>query len=249
MSSTLSYFVSDLHLCPTRSAVARLFLAFLAKDARQAKALYILGDLFEYWAGDDDLDDPFNASICAALKSLSANGTDIFFLAGNRDFLIGADFTKASGVILLDEPCLTTIGGISTLLMHGDTLCSDDTAYQTFRASIRNESWRTSFLALPLAERKLKIEEMRRRSEHEKQIKPAVIMDVNPDSVASTLRTHGYPRLIHGHTHRRERHWHDIDDHICDRWVLGDWREDGQEAGNYLRCTTEGCKFILLPQP
>lgn len=206
MSGTATLLVSDLHLCPTRPASADLFLAFLARDAQQAEALYILGDLFEYWAGDDDLADPFNASICRALKSLTGKGTQIFFLAGNRDFLAGAEFSRASGATIIAEPSLASIGGIPTLLLHGDTLCSDDTAYQSFRATVRSQAWRDEFLALPLTERKAKIEALRQRSEREKQIKSNVIMDVHPDTVADMLRAYGYPRLIHGHTHRPARH-------------------------------------------
>lgn len=245
MSSALSLLVSDLHLCPTRPAIASLFLEFLARPARQASALYILGDLFEYWAGDDDLADPFNASICGALKTLAENGTPVFFLPGNRDFLVGAGFFRASGVKLIKEPYRTTIGGTPTLLLHGDTLCSDDTAYQEFRATVRNQAWRTSFLALPLAERKAQIEALRRRSEHEKQIKSAAIMDVNAEAVAEVLRAHGYPRLIHGHTHRQGCHTHHVDNRQCQRWVLGSWHD----SGNYLACGESGCGFHALALP
>ncbi len=245
MGGPLSIFVSDLHLCPTRPDIANLFLDFLSRQARQANALYILGDLFEYWAGDDDLADPFNASICRALKALSENGTRVFFIAGNRDFLIDTGFSSASGAMVLEEPYLTSIGGMPTLLLHGDTLCSDDTAYQEFRASVRSQAWRESFLALPLKERKARIEALRRRSELEKQTKSDLIMDVNSETVASVLRAHGYPRLIHGHTHRQACHTHHVDNRQCQRWVLGSWHD----SGNYLACDESGCSFHMITSP
>ena len=235
-------FVSDLHLCSARSAISRVFLDFLAREARQAAALYILGDLFEYWAGDDDLADPFNAAVCAGLKGLVASGTRLYFIPGNRDFLVGDEFARASGATLLPEPHLIDCAGSATLLLHGDTLCSDDAGYQEFRSRVRSAAWRDSFLAQPLAERKAQIEALRQKSEHEKQIKPAAIMDVNAAAVAATLRSYGYPRLIHGHTHRPARHLHDVDGHTCERWVLPAWDEDG----GYLRCDQNGCTTVAL---
>jgi UDP-2,3-diacylglucosamine hydrolase len=243
-ASNTSYFVSDLHLCPTRPAIAGLLCDFLANQARRADALYILGDLFEYWAGDDDLADPFNARICAALLACSQT-VPIHFIAGNRDFLIGASFARASGMTLLQEPHPANLAGTPTLLMHGDTLCSDDIAYQNFRSMVRTSTWCDDFLARPLAARKAQIEALRRHSEQEKQIKSAAIMDVNADTVAATLRAHGYPRLIHGHTHRQGQHTHHVDDHACERWVLGDWHD----SGNYLSCDASGCRFHALTLP
>jgi len=240
---SVALFISDLHLCPTRPAIVGLFQDFLTRQARQADALYVLGDLFEYWAGDDSLGDTFNAAVCAALKDLSDQGTRVRFIAGNRDFLADAGFALASGAEILAEPTLTGIAGTSTLLLHGDTLCSDDAAYQDFRREVRSPAWRTSFLSQPLAERKAQIEALRRRSEHEKQIKSAAIMDVNASTVAEVLRSHGYPRLIHGHTHRPAHHTHEVDGHLCERWVLGDWYENG----NYLRCDESGCHYLTLP--
>jgi len=246
MSATL--FISDLHLCPTRPAIARLFLDFLAHQARQADALYILGDLFEYWAGDDTLDDstePFNLSICAALKQLADSGTQVFFIAGNRDFLIGSDFSAASGATLLSEPQLIDIVGTPTLLLHGDTLCTDDLVYQEFRATVRTEAWRKTFLALPLTERKARIETLRQQSEQEKRGNSAAVMDTNAKAVVAALRKHGYPRIIHGHTHRPALHTHAIDGHVCERWVLGDW----YDSGSYLHCDASGCSALPLPPP
>ena len=236
-------FISDLHLSPSRPAIVRLFQDFIGRQARQADALYILGDLFDYWAGDDELLEPFNASICASLKELTDHGTRVFFMAGNRDFLAGANFARASGARLLDQTHLANIAGSATLLLHGDTLCSDDSAYQEFRAMVRGAAWQAGFLALPLAERKAQIDALRRNSEREKQAKPAAVMDVNPEAVAAALRSHGYPRLIHGHTHRPARHEHSVDGHRCERWVLGDWYDNG----NYLHCAANGPRYLTLP--
>ena len=236
-------FVSDLHLCPTRPAVVRLFTDFLAGPAAAADAVYILGDLFEYWAGDDDLADPFNAKVAAALKGLAERGTRLFLIRGNRDFLIAQDFARASGLTLLEEPHLADIFGTPTLLVHGDTLCSDDIDYQRFRHEVRSQGWRDGFLAQPLIERRAQIEALRRRSEAEKRVKSAAIMDVNDTAVAELLRTHGYPRLIHGHTHRLAHHELVIDGHRCERWVLGDW----YESGSFLACDEQGCRTLVWP--
>lgn len=242
MRDASSLFISDLHLCSTRPGVADLFFRFLDLQASHADALYILGDLFEYWAGDDDDVDSFNASICHALKGLTKNGTQVFFIPGNRDFLVGPVFAETSGAILLEEPHLITLFGQPTLLLHGDTLCSDDIEYSRFRTEVRDPVWRKAFLALPLAERKIKIKALRQRSENEKQVKLASIMDVNANAVADLLRTYNYPHLIHGHTHRQSCHTHIVDGRRCKRWVLGDWDCNG----NYLSCDESGLSFHTL---
>lgn len=233
-------FVSDIHLSPHAPATADRFLAFLAGPAREATSLTILGDLFDYWAGDDDLADPFNARIVAALRRLPEQGVPLSFMAGNRDFLVGDDFATAAGVTLLPDPCLRDIAGIDTLLTHGDALCTDDADYQRFRAQVRSPEWRHSFLARPLAERRSEIAALRARSEAEKQRKPMQIMDVNAEAVAAALRSHGAQALIHGHTHRQGMHVHHIGDHICRRWVLGDWHP---ECGSALGCSSAGWAF------
>lgn len=233
-------FISDLHLCPSRPQIDRHFLEFLAGPARQAEALYILGDLFEYWAGDDDLDDPFNAQVCAALRALTA--VPIFFMAGNRDFLVGEAFARAAGLALLPEPAVVDIGGTATLLMHGDTLCSDDAAYQAFREEVRAPDWRQAFMALPLDRRKARIEALRRESEAQKRSKPLDILDVNPDAVVQTLTFHRCTRLIHGHTHRPALHQFKIGGRACERWVLPDW----YETGGYLACDENGCRAMQV---
>ncbi len=235
-------FISDLHLCSSRPHINRLFIEFLAGPARQAEALYILGDLFEYWAGDDNLDDAFNAAICAALRTLSESGVRLYFMAGNRDFLAGADFARAAGLSLLPEPAVIELHGTPTLLMHGDTLCTDDNAYQAFRTEVRSPEWQQTFLALPLSRRKQQIEALRCKSESQKRSKPIEIMDTNSDAVLRALTLHQCTRLIHGHTHRPNHHALVIDSVPCERWVLPDW----YETGGYLTCDESGCRQIML---
>ncbi len=241
MSPTL--FISDLHLCRSRPETCERFLRFLDRQATTAAALYILGDLFEYWAGDDDRDDAFNAAICSGLHRLAGRGVRIGFMPGNRDFLVGQDFTAVAGVELLPDPLLIPVAGVPTLLAHGDTLCTDDVAYAQFRSQVRSTAWQASFLALPLAQRKAQIEELRRRSEAEKGMKPMSIMDASPEAIAALLRQHGYPpRLIHGHTHRPACHQHCIDGHPCERWVLPAW----DDAAGGLKVDADGCRAFSV---
>ncbi len=224
---THTLFISDLHLCPSRPAVNAAFFRFLERDAVKAEALYILGDLFEYWIGDDDMGEGLNADVVAALRALSDGGTAVFFMHGNRDFLIGQRFCEDAGVVLLDDPTLIELHDKSVLLMHGDTLCTEDTAYQAFRQMVRAPSWQSEFLAKPLTTRRLDVEAMRRQSEASKRTKPMAIMDVSSDAVAESLRIFAYPPLlIHGHTHRPARHEVSVDGHECIRRVLSDWHED-----------------------
>ncbi len=235
-------FISDLHLCADRPQINRCFFGFLEREARSARALYILGDLFEYWAGDDDLDDPFNAAVAAALARLTGRGVPVCLMHGNRDFVIGAAFARASGVSLLPDPVLLNLYGQPVLLTHGDTLCTLDLEYQAFRREARSETWIRNLLEKPLAERKAAIETLRRQSEREKRSKPVEIMDVAPAEVETALRRYGYPRLIHGHTHRPARHLHMVDGHACERWVLADW----YQSGSYLACDEAGCHPVHL---
>ena len=240
MKTTL--FISDLHLCASRPRINDLFFNFLATTAREADALYILGDFFEYWAGDDDIDDSFNRSIVDAVAALVSSGVKVLIMHGNRDFLIGEKFCAASGTSLLCDPSPIDLNGSRTLLMHGDTLCTDDVEYQNFRKQVRDPLWQQQFLSQPLARRKAIIEDLRRRSESEKQTKSMDIMDVTPASVDAVLREHDYPRLIHGHTHRPALHHHMVDGKNCERWVLTDW----YEGGGYLRCDESGFKAVLI---
>lgn len=236
-------FVSDLHLSPRAPAITARFLDFLAGPARDAAGLTILGDLFDYWAGDDDLADPFHARIVAALRTLGEDGLDVAFMAGNRDFLIGDAFAVAAGLRLLPDPCVCDLHGTRTLLTHGDALCTDDADYQAFRAEVRAPGWRTAFLARPLAERKRMIEAFRDRSEAEKRVKPPEIMDVNTQAVDAALRLHQARMIIHGHTHRQGSHIHIIDEQSCTRWVLGDWHAS---HGNALAVDAAGARWLDL---
>ncbi len=235
-------FVSDLHLCSSRPEICRIFFDFLAGPARRAQALYILGDLFEYWAGDDDAGDPLNSSVIAALRGC-ATATPVFVMHGNRDFLLGDGFAHAADVRLIEDPLLIDCDGVATLLTHGDALCTDDADYMRFRAEVRSKLWIETFLATSLPERKAKIEALRRESEAEKKRKPKEIMDVSANAVAQLLREHGYPRLIHGHTHRPARHEHLVDAHCCERWVLADW----YASGSHLRCAGRDITAVALP--
>lgn len=235
-------FISDLHLSESESHITPLFLNFIRDTAPQADALYILGDLFEYWAGDDDLDTPFHRKITEALHALSSHGTAIFIMHGNRDLLMDQQLAQACHASLLPDPTLLDLYGTPTLLSHGDALCTDDIQYQAFRRQVRDPQWRATFLAQPLARRKAQIEELRSISKSEKQTKSMDIMDVNQEAVAELLRSHNYPRLIHGHTHRPALHQHIVDGTTCERWVLGDWHT----TGNALRCDAAGCSTLTI---
>ena len=236
-----SLFVSDLHLCPSRPALAGIFFDFLRGTALQADALYILGDLFEYWAGDDD-DTDFNRAVVDALKAYSAGGRALFLLHGNRDFLIGSHFAEATGAVLLDDPAIVDLYGTPTILLHGDTLCTDDVKYLAFRAKVRDATFQRQFLSQSLEARKQIIAGLRAENAGEKQLKSEAIMDVAPATVEAVLREHGYPRMIHGHTHRPALHHHMVDGKRCERWVLADW----YNSGSYLRVDAGGCRSIAL---
>ena len=236
-----SIFISDLHLCPTRPAINQVFFDFLRGPAARAEALYILGDLFEYWAGDDD-DDSFNATVLTALRELAGAGVKLYLMHGNRDFLIGERFRAACRATVLPDPTLVALYGTRTLLMHGDTLCSQDVGYQAFRAKVRNPDYQRQFLAQPLPQRKQIIAGLRTENLEKKQLKSEAIMDVTPATVETVLREHDYPRLIHGHTHRPALHRLVVDGHVCERWVLADW----YTRGSYLQCDNTGCSAVEL---
>lgn len=241
--SGFSLFISDLHLCASRPEITSSFIDFLQATAVNAEALYILGDLFEYWAGDDDMEDVHHQTVISALKKLAEIGVQIYFMHGNRDFLIGADFCQIANVTLLQDHTLINLYGKKTLLSHGDTLCTDDTDYQAFRRQVRQPKWQSEFLSQPLPERKAQIENIRMRSEQEKTGKSTEIMDVNPEAVAAMLAEYDYPEiLIHGHTHRPHQHQLVLNNHKITRWVLGDW----YEQGSYLICNASGCSSSLL---
>ena len=218
-----SLYISDLHLSDDRPEANERFFAFMEGEAARSGELYVLGDLFEYWVGDDDLDDPFNAVIAGFFRRFTAGGGKLFVLHGNRDFLVGERFSAATGARLLDDPALAG----DTLLMHGDTLCTDDHDYQGWRRTARSAQWQREFLAKPLAERRRVVRGLRERSKEVIQAKPADIMDVNEGAVREALRRHGATRLVHGHTHRPGRHELEVDGRRCERWVLPDWYGPG----------------------
>ncbi|MBY0578602.1 MAG: UDP-2,3-diacylglucosamine diphosphatase [Burkholderiales bacterium] len=234
-------FISDLHLCENEAVTARLFFDFLETHAASASSLYILGDLFDAWAGDDDLADPFNLKVVTSLRQLSDSGVALSIMHGNRDFLMGPQFFEAAGACHIPDPWLCDIFGEPTLLVHGDTLCTADVKYQSFRQRVRNEAWQADFLAQPLDTRKAAIRELRRQSEVEKPEKAAEIMDVDPAAVDALLRENACARLIHGHIHRPGRHIHVVDSRPCERWVLGDWHEDGAAC---IHCRRDGIGFL-----
>lgn len=236
--------VSDIHLSPAAKATAERFLAFLAGPARDATRLVILGDLFEAWAGDDDLNDPFNARVVAGLRALHEHGVSVELLVGNRDFLIGAAFAEASKVRLLADPAVCEIADKRAVLTHGDLLCQEDHDYLRFRDEARSPQWREGFLARPLAERKRLIAELRAASEAEKQRKASAIMDVTPSHVCALCAAHQATILIHGHTHRPGRHRHQCGGQAVTRWVLGEWHA---QQGCALLVDAEGIRWLTPP--
>lgn len=225
--------IADLHLSPQTPGVTRIFLDFLGGRARAAEHLYILGDLFEAWPGDDCIDDPnepFNAGIVDALRALGDAGTAVSLMRGNRDFLLGDDFAARSGARLLPDPYVLSLPAWQFVLSHGDALCTDDCDYQKFRAQVRDPAWRSAFLAKPLAERKAIASALRQQSETSKREKANYLMDVNAGVTEDFLREHGYATFIHGHTHRPATHDHIVDGIHVERWVMADWHEDRGEC-------------------
>jgi UDP-2,3-diacylglucosamine hydrolase len=238
-----SLLVSDLHLAAERPHIVEQFFRFLSGPTQGAQALYVLGDLFEYWVGDDDLDDPLNRSVALGFAELAARGTEVCFMHGNRDLLVGAEFARRARARLLNDPTLIDLFGTPTLLMHGDTMCTDDVEYQKYRAYAHAPANQARFLAQPVAARHAEVAALRSKSESAKKGKSDEIMDVSEQAVFEVLRNAGYPqRLIHGHTHRPAHHVHHVDGHQCERWVLGDWYENG----SYLRCDAQGCASIAV---
>jgi UDP-2,3-diacylglucosamine hydrolase len=220
-----SLLASDLHLDSEAPWAIDAFIRFLEGSARGAHALYLLGDLFEAWVGDDD-DDPGNARANAALAGLTASGVPVYVIHGNRDFLLGAAFERRTGVKLLPDPVLTDLHGVPTLLSHGDLFCTDDPDYQALRDIVRRPRWQQRFLALPLATRRALASAARAGSKAHTQRTIPTIMDVNPDAVLRALRVTGARRLIHGHTHRPAVHELSVDGARAERVVLAPWYEN-----------------------
>jgi UDP-2,3-diacylglucosamine hydrolase len=215
-------FISDLHLQQAHPRTAAAFLEFLSRHAAFARSLYLLGDIFEYWAGDDDLDEPFNRRIVDAIGALSDAGVAVFWIAGNRDFLAGAGLAQAAGMAMLDEPHVAVIGGQRIVLVHGDAQCTDDVKYMEFRAMVRQPAWQAQFLALPLAQRKNIIAGLRSASREQQGDKSYEIMDVAPLAVAQVFASTASDTMIHGHTHRPALHAANGKR----RFVLPDWELD-----------------------
>lgn len=224
-----SLFISDLHLAPERPGTVALFLDFLHSRARNATRLYILGDLFDAWIGDDD-DTPTHRAVINALRELTDSGTACALMHGNRDFLLGRRFARAAGCSLLRDPIRIELDQEPLLLMHGDLLCTDDLAYQRFRRKVRNPLVQRLFLWKSLAERRRIAADYREKSSAANQNKTEAIMDVNPDEVARRMQRAGVRRLVHGHTHRPADHALKLNGGSAMRHVLSDWHEDRGEV-------------------
>jgi UDP-2,3-diacylglucosamine hydrolase len=236
-------FASDLHLDSEAPWAIDAFLKFLAGEARSAAALYLLGDLFEVWVGDDD-DNPDNARACTGLAQLSASGVAVYALHGNRDFLLGAPFESRTGIKLLPDPVRVDLYGVPTLLSHGDVFCTDDTSYQQLRSIVRRPRWQRSFLSLPLPARRELANAARAGSKAHTGRTIPTIMDVNPEAVARAMRATGTTRLIHGHTHRPDIHELSLDGKRAERVVLAPW----YEAASCLSVSADGLREIPLPR-
>jgi UDP-2,3-diacylglucosamine hydrolase len=219
-------FISDLHIDETRPAITSQFLSFLGAEAKDAEALYILGDLFESWIGDDAADAAQSAAI-AGLNSLTSAGVRCFVMHGNRDFLLAEQFCRMSGAELLPDPLIVTLYGEPVLVMHGDALCTDDRAYQRLRATVREPDWQRQFLALSIASRRALAGAARVGSQAHTATVEYAITDVNASSVSAALRSAGTATLLHGHTHRPAIHALQVDGRPCTRIVLGDWYDQG----------------------
>lgn len=231
-------FISDLHLRAERPDIAEAFLAFLENHAQEAEALYILGDLFEAWLGDDGILPDYQPAI-DALRALTSRGVPVFVMHGNRDFLMGEGFAKLTGCRLLEETEVIDLYGTPTLLMHGDTLCTDDVEYQAFRKMVRDPAWQAKVLAMPLPERIKLAQQLRETSKEKTGLKAMDIMDANADAIDQTMRSHGVRHLIHGHTHRPAVHQLSLQNQPAMRIVLGDW----DNGVSFLVCDEKGFRL------
>ena len=228
-------FLSDLHLDDSHPQTTEWLMTFLSGPARSADAVYILGDLFEYWIGDDAVP-PLAAELAAVTSELAAGGLPLYFQHGNRDFLLGEDYAARAGFELLPEAVVVDLYGTPTLLMHGDSLCTDDTEYQAFRRQSRDPAWQAAVLAMTVEERIAMARNAREESMSHKGATEMGIMDVNAGAVQAAFAQHGVQRMIHGHTHRPATHRHELPGgEVCTRIVLADW----YERGSYLEVTAE----------
>jgi UDP-2,3-diacylglucosamine hydrolase len=231
--------ISDLHLDPSRPGIVERFDRFLGDVAPGADALYILGDLFEYWIGDDGLAMPFPASVARTLTKAAA-AMPVRFMHGNRDFLIAHAIAESTGIELIADPTVVDLYGTRTVLLHGDTLCTGDVEYQKLRAQFRNPLWQKAVLSKPVVERVAMAQGLRAQSEGSKAGKEMGIMDVSPEAVEQAFRDSGCDVMIHGHTHRPARHDSTVDGRKRVRWVLPDW----YEAGGYLEASPAGIRAM-----
>ena len=236
-------FISDLHLESDRPEIGQQFTEFLAGEASSAEALYILGDLFEYWVGDDD-PNPHYADMKTAIRGLADSGVPVFFMHGNRDFMIGDDFATETGVTLLADPHPATLYGTNVLLSHGDALCTDDTKYQELRAMTRDPQWQAMMRAKPLAERVAIARHARQQSQAHGASVNNDIMDVNQAAVIATISDHGVDVLLHGHTHRPAVHEVNLGERHATRIGLGDW----YDQGSVVRWDAQGPQLESMPR-
>ncbi|GMR08338.1 MAG: UDP-2,3-diacylglucosamine diphosphatase [Gammaproteobacteria bacterium] len=232
-------FISDLHLDGSKPETINLFHEFIRCEAFTSEHLYILGDLFEAWIGDDD-DNPEYRRIIQTLRKLTDGGIPVSVMRGNRDFLMADKFARDTGCTLLDDPTLIDLYGTPTLLMHGDSLCTDDTEHMAYRQVVLNPQWQQQILSKPIEERRDMALEIRAISNVSKQSKTDEIMDVNLDMVNNTMLENNVTQLIHGHTHRPNIHETDLNGKACRRMVLGDWHGS---HGSVLRCDSKGCQL------
>jgi UDP-2,3-diacylglucosamine hydrolase len=230
-------FISDLHLSKEQPELLRLFLFFLAGPAAKADALYILGDLFEAWLGDDLILPEYQPAL-DALRKLTNSGVPVYVMRGNRDFLLGEQFAVATGCTLIDDPTVIDLYGSPTLLMHGDLLCSDDVAYQQLRKQLRDKKWIAQFLAMPVQERIAFAQKLRQQSKQETSYKSEAIMDVNASTVNEYIKRYDSTQLIHGHTHRPAVQEYGGG---SKRYVLGDWHADHAMV---VECEGMDCQLI-----
>lgn len=237
-------FISDLHLDPSRPQITKAFLRFLFNQAAQAESLYILGDLFEAWIGDDD-DSEFVLHIKEALQRFSQSGVPTYFLHGNRDFLVGEQFAEDTGITLLEETTVVDLYDEKVLLAHGDTLCTRDVEYLEFRSMVRSQAWQAQVLSQPLAVRRQMAADLRNKTQSMTAMKADDIMDVTPSEVVAIMQTEGVKKLIHGHTHRPNRHQVTLDSGLGERVVLGDWCEKGW----YLNVEPDHWSLVNFPIP
>ncbi len=214
------------------------FESFCAVPARAAAGLYVLGDLFDQWIGDDQLREPMAAHVASALRGVAASGVPVGIIVGNRDFLLGTRFAEAAGATLLPERIVADVAGTPTLLMHGDEMCTSDVAYQRFRALSHARHWQRCFLALPYSARRGIGTWLRRKSRAATAFKREAILDVEPSAVDAAFREADVARIIHGHTHRPAHHRVVVDGRACERWVLADW----YDRGSYLEFDAEGAR-------